>query len=129
MISIPIARSINPDDSVDLTRLSSLNSTKHRCVLGGSWTVPDSSLLRSRQTGEFPEKPYRSGMCERHIAILLGWHTTVSPHKCLYRRVEMLLKCAFRQGRPIESEYKPTYRTTRNQADEVLGHLAGIFIQ
>src|SRR5260370_42641226 len=40
--SIPIARSRNPDDSVDLTRLSSLNSTKKRCVLDGSWTVPDS---------------------------------------------------------------------------------------
>src|ERR1700736_6036119 len=37
--SIPIARSINPDDSVDLTRLSSL---KKRRVLDGSWRVPDS---------------------------------------------------------------------------------------
>ena len=37
--SIPIARSINPDDSVDLTRLSYLNSTKKRLVLDGSWTV------------------------------------------------------------------------------------------
>src|SRR6266404_1513344 len=34
--SIPIARSINPDDSVDLTRLSSLNSSKKRCVLDGT---------------------------------------------------------------------------------------------
>ena len=42
MGSIPIARSINPDDSVDLTRLSSLNSTKNRLVLDGSWTVIDS---------------------------------------------------------------------------------------
>src|SRR6266849_8649111 len=33
--SIPIARSINPDDSVDLTRLSSLNWTKKRHVLDG----------------------------------------------------------------------------------------------
>jgi hypothetical protein len=40
--SIPIARSINPDDSVDLTRLSYLNSTKKRLVLDGSWTVIDS---------------------------------------------------------------------------------------
>jgi hypothetical protein len=32
--SIPIARSINPDDSVDLSRLSFLNS-----ALDGSWTV------------------------------------------------------------------------------------------
>ena len=39
--SIPIARSINPDDSVDLTRLSYLNSTKNRRVLDGSWTVLD----------------------------------------------------------------------------------------
>ena len=37
--SIPIARSINSDDSVDLTRLSPLNSTKKRRVLDGSWTV------------------------------------------------------------------------------------------
>jgi hypothetical protein len=40
--SIPIARSINPDDSVALTRLSSLNWTKNRLVLDGSWTVLDS---------------------------------------------------------------------------------------
>ena len=33
--SIPIARFINPDDSVDFTRLSSLNSTKN----GSFWTV------------------------------------------------------------------------------------------
>ena len=39
--SIPIARSINPDDTVDLTRLSYLNSTKKRLVLDGSWTVLD----------------------------------------------------------------------------------------
>src|SRR6266852_1072837 len=37
--SIPIARSINPDDSVDLTRLSSLNSTEKWPVLDGVWTV------------------------------------------------------------------------------------------
>ena len=37
--SIPIARSINPDGSVDLTRLSSLNSIKTRPVLDGGWTV------------------------------------------------------------------------------------------
>jgi hypothetical protein len=37
--SIPIARSINPDDSVDLTRLSYLNSSKNRLVLDGSWTA------------------------------------------------------------------------------------------
>jgi len=37
--SIPIARSINPDDSVDLTRLSYLNATKESLVLDGSWTV------------------------------------------------------------------------------------------
>ena len=36
--AIPIARSINTD-SVDLTRLSYLNSTKKRLVLDGSWTV------------------------------------------------------------------------------------------
>ena len=42
MGSIPIARSINPDDSVDLTRLSSLNSIKTRPVLDGGWTVLDS---------------------------------------------------------------------------------------
>ena len=41
MGSIPIARSINPDDSVDLTRLSYLNSTKKLLVLNGSWTVLD----------------------------------------------------------------------------------------
>src|SRR5258707_11739658 len=33
---------MNPDDSVDLTRLSSLNSIKTRPVLAGSWTVLDS---------------------------------------------------------------------------------------
>src|SRR5260370_17178796 len=37
--SIPIARSINPDDSVDLTRLSPLNSARNRPILDGSWTV------------------------------------------------------------------------------------------
>ena len=37
--SIPIARSINPDDSVDLTRPSPLNSTYNRSVLDGGWTV------------------------------------------------------------------------------------------
>jgi hypothetical protein len=37
--SIPIARSINPDDSVDLIRLSQLKPTKKRLVLDGSWTV------------------------------------------------------------------------------------------
>jgi len=36
--SIPIARSINPDDSVDLTRLSSLISTINWPVLDGVWT-------------------------------------------------------------------------------------------
>src|SRR5689334_24740995 len=51
---------------------------------------------------------------------------SVSPHEYLYRRVEVLLQCAFRQRRWIESEYKPTYGTTCNQAYEVLGHLAGI---
>jgi len=40
--SIPIARPTNPDDSVDLTRLSSLNSTKIWPVLDGVWTVLDS---------------------------------------------------------------------------------------
>src|SRR5262245_42866354 len=40
--SIPIARSINPDDSVDLARLSSLNSTKKQLVLDGSVTVIES---------------------------------------------------------------------------------------
>ncbi len=39
MVSIPIARSINLDDSVDLTGLSYLNSTKKQLVLDGSWTV------------------------------------------------------------------------------------------
>jgi hypothetical protein len=38
--SIPIARSINPDDSVDLARLSSLNWTRTWPVLDGVWTVP-----------------------------------------------------------------------------------------
>ncbi len=42
MGSIPIARSMNPDDSVDLTRLSYLNSIKKRRILDGSWTVLDS---------------------------------------------------------------------------------------
>jgi hypothetical protein len=37
--SIPIARSIKADDSVDLTRLGYLNPTKKRLVLDGSWTV------------------------------------------------------------------------------------------
>src|SRR6266404_2612267 len=50
--SIPIARSINPDDSVDLTRLSSLNSIKTRPVLDGGWTVLD-SIGRSVFTGVF----------------------------------------------------------------------------
>src|SRR5260370_23259400 len=50
--SIPIARSINPDDSVDLTRLSSLNSIKPRPVLDGGWTVLD-SIGRSVFTGVF----------------------------------------------------------------------------
>ena len=53
----------------------------------------------------------------------------VSPHEYLYRRVEVLLQCAFCQRRWIESEYKPTYGTTCNQAYEVLGHLAGIFVR
>ena len=52
MGSIPIARSINPDDSVDLTRLSSLNSLKTRPVLDGGWTVLD-SIGRSVFTGVF----------------------------------------------------------------------------
>jgi len=34
--SIAIARSISPDDSVDLTRLSYLNSTRKELVLDGS---------------------------------------------------------------------------------------------
>jgi hypothetical protein len=37
--SIPIARSINPDDSVDLTRLSYLNTARNYPILDGSWTV------------------------------------------------------------------------------------------
>ena len=35
--STPIARSINPDDSVHLTRLSSLNSTQNPTVLDGTF--------------------------------------------------------------------------------------------
>ncbi len=50
--SIPIVRSINPDDSVDLTRLSTLNSIKTRPVLDGGWTVLD-SIGRSVFTGVF----------------------------------------------------------------------------
>src|SRR5216683_4601694 len=53
--SIPIARSINHDDSIDLTRLSYLNSIKKRRILDGSWTVLDSigrSLL-----GQIVEEP------------------------------------------------------------------------
>ena len=38
MISIPIARSINPDDSVDLTRLSYLHRLQNWLILDGSWT-------------------------------------------------------------------------------------------
>jgi len=45
-----------------------------------------------------------------HIAVLLGWNTTVRPREYLYRRVEVLLKCALRQRRRIECEYEPTYR-------------------
>jgi hypothetical protein len=37
--SIPIARSINPDGPVDLTRLSCLNSPENNQVLDGGWTV------------------------------------------------------------------------------------------
>lgn len=37
--SIPIARSIDPDDSGDLARLSYLNPTQRRLVLDGVWTV------------------------------------------------------------------------------------------
>jgi hypothetical protein len=60
LFSIPIARSINPDDSVALTRLSSLNWTKNRLVLG-SWTVLD-SIGRSIQS------PYFAGLTEHTLA-------------------------------------------------------------
>jgi hypothetical protein len=56
--SIPIARSINPDDSVDLTRLSSLNWTKNRLVLDGSWTVLDSIGRSIRRRVGFPYSPW-----------------------------------------------------------------------
>jgi hypothetical protein len=36
--SIPIARSINPDESISLTRLSCSNSAQKWTVLDGSWT-------------------------------------------------------------------------------------------
>src|SRR5467141_1305661 len=53
--SIPIARSMNPDDSVDLTRLSYLNSIKKRRILDGSWTVLDS--IRRSLLGRIVEGP------------------------------------------------------------------------
>lgn len=36
--SIPIIRSRNSDDSVDLTRLRSLNPARNKPILDGSWT-------------------------------------------------------------------------------------------
>src|ERR1700681_1805568 len=61
--SIPIARSINPDDSVDLTRLSSLNWTKNRLALDGSWTVLDS-------IGRSIQRVYFAGSSEHNFSTL-----------------------------------------------------------
>jgi hypothetical protein len=57
MGSILIARSINPDDSVDLTRLSYLNSIKKRRILDGSWTVLDASSTGRSLLGRIVEGP------------------------------------------------------------------------
>jgi len=73
--SIPIARSINPDGSVDLTRLSSLNSIKTRPVLDGGWTVLD-SIGRSVFTGAFAVGANRQrafGWWNGTNTGLLGW--------------------------------------------------------
>jgi hypothetical protein len=48
------------------------------------------------------------------LAKTYGLLTAVGPHKYLYRRVEVFLKYAFRQGRPIESE---TARRSRRTSD------------
>jgi hypothetical protein len=52
MGSIPIARSITPDDSTALTRLGAWKSPKRLQVLDGGWTVLD-SIGRSVFTGVF----------------------------------------------------------------------------
>ena len=50
--SIPIARSINPDDSTALTRLGSWKSPKRLRVLDGRWTEAI-SIGRSSTLGQF----------------------------------------------------------------------------
>src|SRR5260370_30441160 len=95
--SIPIARSINPDDSVDLTRLSSLNSTKKRCVLDGSWTVPD-SIGRSVGTHiSSPDRKYcrlfhpSGARCRRELRHARSQDTSfssaeITSYESLYRK-------------------------------------------
>src|ERR1700686_1139550 len=81
--SIPIARSINPDDSVALTRLSSLNWTKNRLVLDGSWTVLD-SIGRSIQA------LYFAGLTEHILsapAFRLSESLLFTAHECREFRI------------------------------------------
>jgi hypothetical protein len=77
--SIPIARSINPDDSVDLTRLSSLNWTKNRLVLDGSWTV-----LKSIGRGYFAIElePMVPAVFPRNTLAALGQAWPQSRRRC-----------------------------------------------
>jgi hypothetical protein len=75
-----------------------------------TWLAPETKIRGQWST------PLRSSdkLLRTTASILLGWNTTVSPHKYLDRRVAMLLDCAIRKGRGIESEYEPTYRTACN---------------
>src|SRR6266851_2957907 len=80
--SIPIARSINPDDSNGLTWLSWLNPAQKRSVLDCRWTEvqsigPNSFSLgwnrRSQGSGFDPHRPYQPMFPTAHISFVTKW--------------------------------------------------------